>query len=840
MADKKITQLPAVNTVTATDLLAVVASNITSQIAVEDLVESGVGHIPNNTIAAAKVNFTDNSVKGTAIKDGEITANELADDSVSSTKLANNSSVKVVETTLPSAGDFIGQIGYIKATKQIFIWDNSNWLKVSASEALTSVNAQTSGVVVIIVDTDADTGAITLHNQITPSESAGLFMAGPVSQGGAVDLRTIDPEDLPVATNDSAGAIIVDPNRGLSLTGVNTNILGIANTVAQPSGDDANKNQLVKFNDQGLITSSSSIQPADLPFATPSTVGGVRPGGVLTVDVNGILKHNIDISEGSTFTKVTVNSEGHVTDGTETLAVQDIPDLPATIITRDTFGEERIADDAISGKKLKDFSTVQFVGAEDDEETAKFPDPEFTGQFVFNQLTKVLSIAGPGEGNARYIPINALSGGIVFCGTFNASTGKVVSVTADGELRGFTANAVLPAPSLENKNCYVIVATAGTPNNAGGAPSVALNPPDILISSGAGPSFQVLGLSATLSNPAASNVSYVAGDGISANNVQAAIQELNADKISSADPEFTGTATFDYDTGNSAPGSLKFDYENDFSLTITPTVGTQDQTITIPSITGTLVTTSDTNSVTSVMIDSSITNANIAANANIAVAKIAPGTDNQILQSKDDGSGTIVTGFFSALEVPGELTVQGVASFLGTNVIIQQDLDLSQNLIFKRNPGVDLKTVNLKCVDNPSDNYTITLPDGEAALAATDRAQTFTKGQVGNITTVTYSSIITLDLTQSNNFEILLTGSGTLANPTTEVMSACVGQSGIIRIKQDSEGDRTLNYDSFFQFVNGDTVNLTIAPNKVDLLGYYVDATDRISVFLAKNLDRPS
>ena len=94
--------------------------------------------------------------------------------------------------------------------------------------------------------------------------------------------------------------------------------------------------------------------------------------------------------------------------------------------------------------------------------------------------------------------------------------------------------------------------------------------------------------------------------------------------------------------------------------TLTVAEPTADRTITLPNVTGTVVTTGDTDTVTSTMVDDSLVNANIAANAEIAVSKLADGAERQLLQTSADGDDVEWT---SNVDIPGTLDVTGDATF---------------------------------------------------------------------------------------------------------------------------------------------------------------------------------
>jgi hypothetical protein len=91
------------------------------------------------------------------------------------------------------------------------------------------------------------------------------------------------------------------------------------------------------------------IDPLDLPDATASTKGIIQPGTGLAVNA-GVLNHSNTATAG-TFTKLTIDVEGHTVTGT-TLDAADIPDLDTAKITTGTFATALIADDAITSENL--------------------------------------------------------------------------------------------------------------------------------------------------------------------------------------------------------------------------------------------------------------------------------------------------------------------------------------------------------------------------------------------------------------------------------------------------------------------------------------------------------
>jgi hypothetical protein len=115
--------------------------------------------------------------------------------------------------------------------------------------------------------------------------------------------------------------------------------------------------------------------------------------------------------------------------------------------------------------------------------------------------------------------------------------------------------------------------------------------------------------------------------------------------------------------------------------------------------------------------------------------------------------------------------------------------------------------------------------------AGIDTAQTFTKGQRGEITTLVDGATVTPDMADSNNFTLTLGGNRTLANPT----NLTAGQSGSIFIVQDGTGSRTLAYGSQYDFIGGTAPTLSTAASSVDRIDYVVRTTGSIHCVFTAN-----
>ena len=748
MADLKISELSALTggDLAAADQLAIAdtSASETKRITVTDLVGNATTLIADATIPGAKILFSAGDVSTSALADGSVTTAKLADDAVTAAKIADEAIVDLV-TTLPASGAFIGQLALDTTDDTGYIWNGSGWTSFKAAGSVNTVVGSSSGIVNIIISTLGD--QVTITTSLDNTTAAREFLAGPTGAGGTVGYRQIVSGDIPTAST-TKGGVAVNGN-GLVMSG---DTLQIDNTVVA----ETTEHHLVQYDANGLVTGGRIINAGDIPVATSTTVGTVKPGSGLGVDGTGDLSHNNAVVAG-TATKFTFDTEGHVT-ATESLLDTDIPDLDATKITTGEFATARIANDAVTAAKLADRSTATIA-----EITPT--NGAFIGQTHLNSITGDYFLW---DGNV-WQPIGISVGEIVLAGTYNASTNLIATVTSEGTALGFTAGQALPAPSAANSGYYVIVSEAGTGTQP--APTVQLNPPDFLLSNGS--IWTEIDVSDTVVAQQAQNVAFTPAGDIQSTNVQAAIEELDTEKVSSASPVFTGNVTLD------TAGTLVFEgaTANDFETTLTVVDPTADRTLSLPNNSGTLVSTGDTGTVTSTMISNgTIVDADISATADIAVDKLAPGTARQLLQTNVAGNGVQftdnvdvpgtldVTGaatLDSSLTVTGLLSANGKASFVaGTAALpsIYFGTDTDTGLYQSAADEVSISTAGTQQVVIDSSG---SVGIGQASPAATlDVNGTYT----GNITAV---AALDLDLSTANYFTktIAANSTFTFSNP---------------------------------------------------------------------------
>jgi len=564
MADLRISELAALAgaNLAASDLLAVVdtSASETKKITVTDLVGNATTLIANATIPGAKILFGSQQVAGSALVNGAVGATQLADDAVTAAKLADESSVDLV-TTLPASGAFVGQIALDTDDSKIYCWNGSTWVNIKASGSINTVVGDTAGVVNLTVTTSGD--QVTITTSLDNTSAAAQFLAGPTAAAGAVGYRVIAGADLPTATTSAKGGVIVNGN-GLTMSG---STIVVDNTVTASGAN----HHIVQYNANGLVTAGRSIVAADVPLATASTIGVVKPGSGLGVDGSGFLNHNNSVT-GDTATKVTFDSEGHIT-ATSALIDTDIPNLSADKITSGTFPTARIGSKAVTGAKVADYAVALFGETQ--------PTAEHIGQFFFNPITRDLYLW---DGNV-YQPVGISAGEIILAGTYDASANLLDSVTAEGAAAGFTNGQSLPAAAAVNNRYYVVVSQSG--NGTSPAPTVALEPPDILLSNGT--SYVLIETSETITAQIASNVGFTPYGSIASTNVQGAIAELDDEKLAKAGGTMTGQLLI------GTAGSLVFEgaTDNAFETTLAVTDPTADRTITFKDATGTVALTSD-------------------------------------------------------------------------------------------------------------------------------------------------------------------------------------------------------------------------------------------------------
>lgn len=406
---------------------------------------------------------------GSVATANQVSTAQIQDDAVTADKLANESTVDRV-TSLAFSGAFIGQFALLTTTDQLYSWDGAQWVAVKAAGSINSITSDNTGIVNTVITQSGD--AVTVGTSLDNTTGAAQFLAGPTSAAGSVGYRAIAGSDLPTATTNAKGGVVVNGN-GLTMV---SDTIAIDNTVTA-SGTDY---LLAQYNANGLVVDGRIIQSSDLPVATDAVAGTVIPGSGLNVGLSGVLNHTNNVVAG-TATKVTFDSEGHIT-ASESLEASDIPNLDASKITSGTFTSTFLAPNSVTAEQLADYGIAQV------SETA--PTPEFAGQWWINPSDRsayiwVGTVTPTPNGYWLLVGYGSPTQlNLRFGGTYNASTNTVTSLNQYGSEAGLTVGQALGAPNNQNNGVYLAVTTAGTGTTP--APAVSLSVGDWVLSQGTG------------------------------------------------------------------------------------------------------------------------------------------------------------------------------------------------------------------------------------------------------------------------------------------------------------------------------------------------------------------
>ena len=651
----------------------------------------GTAALANNAVTTAKIaddavtvdKLGAGAVDTTALLDDAVTTIKVADDAVTYAKVQNVSATdkllgrvsagagNIEEITCTAAGrallddaDAAAQrttlgLGTLSTQSGTFSGTHSGTTSGTNTGDQTialigDVTGSGTGTFTATVAAGAITTAKILDANVTTGKLANGAVTGPKL---AADSSTIVSGNTPSGSGDFEGQGWVNTNTGLNyvwtgaawqqvaalqtITFSDTTPLNFA--VSKPDNFSATITTSLDNQTAGTVlagpTTGAAAAPTfralaatDLPIAVSGTNGVVQPGTGLSVTGAGVLNHTNSAATG-TFTKVTIDAQGHVTTGT-TLADADIPSLDTSKLTTGTLSASLFGTNSITGVKLANASTVLFGGAGSTSGVVTFPTAEFKGQYFYDELNQDLYIWS----GSAWLPVTITAGELVYAGTYNANTNLVASVTSAGSAAGLTAGAALPAASSTNNRYYVVVSQSGT--GSGNAPPVALAPPDMVLSNGA--TWDLIDVSNAIAGQTASNISFTPYGGISATNVQTALQELDDEKLSAGGGTITGQLLIGTTGSVVFEGSTADAYETTLAV-VDPT---SDHTVTIPNITGTLITTGDTGTVTSTMIaNGTIVDADVNASAAIAGSKIQAATTSNAgaVQLTDSTSSTSTT-----------------------------------------------------------------------------------------------------------------------------------------------------------------------------------------------------
>jgi len=193
----------------------------------------------------------------------------------------------------------------------------------------------------------------------------------------------------------------------------------------------------------------------DIQPATSSVLGGVSvQGPQLTVNAAGVLSHGVSGVTAGSYAKVTVDALGHVTQGAAQLQAADIGSVDASTITSGLLPSVVIGNKTITAEKLADYATSYI------QDTVPPTLGNTIGRLWLNPLAQQIRMW---DGNV-WVPIGvgALSEqNLRFCGLFNASDGKITILTQFGRDAGYKVGDVIPAATDQLTGSYFVADTAG-------------------------------------------------------------------------------------------------------------------------------------------------------------------------------------------------------------------------------------------------------------------------------------------------------------------------------------------------------------------------------------------
>ena len=348
----------------------------------------------------------------TELPDGSIETDDLEDGSVTNEKLAENSV------------------------------DTLNIIDGSVTGTKISPTAFNRGI-------DSTAGVIGITNGVVPGTHAGISY----DEQGLITGTTalIPPTDLPVATTNEVGAVSVPLDGGLSVAG--TGAVSIGNDITP--GTSAK----VTFDQHGLVTAGEDLEPGDLPVATATALGAVNvpADGGLSINAGAVRMQTTGVTAPGPYTKIQCNEFGAITNGSS-LITGDIPGLPADKIVSGQFPNERLADDAVTGRNISDYATCLMQESNPGK-------GDFLGQLWFTPSTAQLRIYARGSGSQDlWSPVgfgNLQANNLRWGGTYNAETNTIVTVTSIGTSEGLIAGEPFPVPSDSLSGLYLVCAVGG-------------------------------------------------------------------------------------------------------------------------------------------------------------------------------------------------------------------------------------------------------------------------------------------------------------------------------------------------------------------------------------------
>jgi len=694
------------------------------------------------------------SVTTAKLLDANVTTDKLANAAVTYTKIQATSTTDVVLGRSSAGGGTVEEIPVTSAGRALLddadaaaqrttlglgdlavstgTWVNGSSFSGTSSGTNTgdqtiTLTGDVTGTGTGTFATSIATGAVTEAKIGTNAVTTGKINAAAVTAGKLADNSSVVvAADVPTGNGAFIGQQWINSNTGFeytwtgsvwqrlhgisTLTFSETTPLGFS--VAYPDNfsaaitvnlDTQQANTVFAGPTTGVDAAPSfrALIPDDLPEATSTTKGIIEPGTGLVV-TSGVLDHSNSIT-GATVSGITFDNEGHIS-AAVALVASDIPDLDAAKITTGTFPTALLADDSVTGEKLADYATAKIGEV--------LPLADHIGQIFFNPLDKAFFLW---DGNV-WQPIGISAGAIIFAGTYDATLNEVASTTTEGSAIGLTVGNALPAASNTNANYYLVVSEGGT--GTAPAPTVALAPPDLLLSNGS--AWLEIDVSSTYVAQTAANVAFSPAGQVGSTNVQAAIEEVssecrNANNITSGTlaVDRGGTGTGSYTKGDllAASGAT--------ALTKLG-VGTNGQVLRANSATGTGLEWSNdfVGTVTTVTSSTAALTVATATTTPALTIRSATTSVNGIVQLSDSINTTSSTLAATPTAVKTAYDVAIAALPLaGGTMTGALEIGAAGSLVFEGSTADAFETT--LAVTDPTADQTITLPNATGTVALT-------------------------------------------------------------------------------------------------------------------------
>ena len=417
MADKRISELqelPAADVVANIDVLPVadISASETRKITVSSLGAASIAALP------------DGGIPGSKLEDGSVTGDKLANATVTGSKVAIDT--LTADHIAPNA------IGSSELAGQAV-----TGAKISDSALGRGIDKQANVV-----------GHQQSYFPGAPTSFAGVT----VDQYGHVSAlaSSVPVTDLPIATDAVNGVTHYPPNSGLSVSG--TGAVTHSSTVA------ATTSTKVTYDANGHITAGTDLESSDLPLATAAEVGAVKIiGPTLSVDGTGALTHGSSGVTPGTYSKITVNEDGHATNGAA-LEASDIPDLSYNQLTSGSIGPGFLGEGVVTAENMADYATSYMQDANPGE-------GDFLGQLWYAPETAQLSIYARGSNGLQWLPVGfgrLAQENLRWGGLINASTGLISVITDLGQSAGLQVGMAPLEATDALGGLYLVVDTDGS------------------------------------------------------------------------------------------------------------------------------------------------------------------------------------------------------------------------------------------------------------------------------------------------------------------------------------------------------------------------------------------